>query len=477
MAIGNPLFAIHGSDGNVRIYELSGGVLNVVTAVSGFLHSPPANSLGMTVPPVLQFLRDGSFLGLQWQPSGLGKRIDTISNVGTSLGFYQAPGSAGTYIGFGSFSDSYSYLFGANQSGNIRNSIGADGAVGIREFYLATLTEVASPSDHRSTLISPDGSTLFVGQKKPSTSKYYYLDTGKMDHVTAFPSLKGANVSAWSKDSQYLVTGAADAKTVEIWKLASNTFTKLQDLTPEADPVQAMDFSYNNKYLVISYKPTSGTIYTVVYKRLGPFYQKQQTIVGIGDLLSMDYEGKYIFDGVNKKVYLNDGSSFAEVAGAAAAVASGALAQAASPHVTAPIATTKFYDGALNAFIGGTAHLSNLRIQLLTSSASYDQTHTTLSQVTNAGTYVVANGAWPATGLALTGVAQGGSTDIYFTVDDIDRVVVNSTLHCRYAVVYDDADAGDKPLIWIDLAENKDVLPNTQITFSWLGNQLVSLTS
>jgi WD40 repeat protein len=477
MAIGNLLLATHTTDGNVRVYELSGGVFNAGAVMSGFPHSPPANSLGVTVPPVLQFLYDSAYLGLQWQPSATAKRIDAISNVGTSLGFYQAPGSAGTYIGFGSFSADYSYLFGTVAAGNIRNSMSNIGAVGIRDFYLAVTTEVSSTTDHRSTLVSPDGNVLFIGQKKPSASKYYYLDTGKMDHGTPFQSLQGANAAAWSKDSQYLVTASHDNLNVEIWKYASGAFTKLQDLTPETDKVKAIDFSVNGKYLVISYKPTSGTIYTVVYKRLGPFYQKQQTISGVGDMLGMDYEGKYFFDAVNKKAYSNDGSTFTEMVGAMAALTGTVDAQTVSTHVPSPIATTKFYDDALVAFLGGTVHTANLRIQLLTASASFDHTHANLSQVTNSGAYVPTGGAWPSTGLALTGVAQGGSTDFFFTVDDVDRVIVNSVMHCRYAVIYDDAAAGDQPLIWIDLAEDKTVLTNTQITFSWLGNHLVSLTS
>lgn len=112
------------------------------------------------------------------------------------------------------------------------------------------------------------------------------------------------------------------------------------------------------------------------------------------------------------------------------------------------------YDSAVAAIANRTANFGNLKIALLSSWASFNPANTTLAQALGANE--VYGSSWPQGGIACNAATFVGlGTDeagLSITVPALDLLAAGSiTFH--YAVIYDNADANKRPLLFLDFGE------------------------
>jgi hypothetical protein len=114
--------------------------------------------------------------------------------------------------------------------------------------------------------------------------------------------------------------------------------------------------------------------------------------------------------------------------------------------------------------------LTTLKLQLLNNSATFDATHTALTSVNNAGAYEVSGGGWDAGGEALANVAVTtvATNDAKLDADDISVTATGAVIGPAYkAVLYDDTDASDAPLAFIDFGGVQEAGIGTPFNVTW----------
>ncbi len=101
---------------------------------------------------------------------------------------------------------------------------------------------------------------------------------------------------------------------------------------------------------------------------------------------------------------------------------------------------------------------STLKVMLLTNTAAFNAANTQLTQVTNAGAYEVSGNGWTTGGETLdnVGITTVDTNGAMIDADDIDVTATGGDIGPAYkAVIYDDSDADDAPLWFIDFGESK----------------------
>ena len=94
------------------------------------------------------------------------------------------------------------------------------------------------------------------------------------------------------------------------------------------------------------------------------------------------------------------------------------------------------------------------KLKLLTA-ATFDASHTTLAAT--GGTEATTGTGYLATGQALTGVTINTVTtnDAAFDANDVVWTASGGQISARYAILYNDTDVNDPPLLFIDFGEVK----------------------
>jgi hypothetical protein len=142
---------------------------------------------------------------------------------------------------------------------------------------------------------------------------------------------------------------------------------------------------------------------------------------------------------------------------------------------TAKIANPLVYLAALEPFATCGIDWNNLKFTLLTSAAAFDETDTTLSQVTNGGAWEVSEAAWPAGGLILENVTDGmGTTSYEFSCDPVVWLTFGSSMNWRYGVLYDATN--NTPLVCFDYYGERSVASNREVHFDFPGDVFLRLT-
>jgi len=96
------------------------------------------------------------------------------------------------------------------------------------------------------------------------------------------------------------------------------------------------------------------------------------------------------------------------------------------------------------------------KIMLLNETATFNAAHTTLTQVSNAAAYEVYGNGWTQGGETLASVAISTITtnDAMFDAADVIKAITTGGLAAYKAlVIYDDTDANDPPLCYLQLTE------------------------
>lgn len=123
--------------------------------------------------------------------------------------------------------------------------------------------------------------------------------------------------------------------------------------------------------------------------------------------------------------------------------------------------------------------LTTLKVMLLSNTAAFNAANTQLTQVTNAGAYQVSGNGWAAGGPTLAGVAvtivdtDGAMLDANDVSVDAAGGVIGPA---PKAVIYDDSDANDAPLFFIDFGESLQAGDGTPFKITINPNGLMRIT-
>ena len=113
---------------------------------------------------------------------------------------------------------------------------------------------------------------------------------------------------------------------------------------------------------------------------------------------------------------------------------------------------------------------TTLKVQLLNATATFTAAHTALTSVNNAGAYQVSGNGWTAGGETLASVAVTvvDTNDAMLDANDITKTASGGSIGPAYsAVVYDDTDASDAPLWFIDFGGAKEAGDGTDFKIVW----------
>ena len=141
--------------------------------------------------------------------------------------------------------------------------------------------------------------------------------------------------------------------------------------------------------------------------------------------------------------------------------------------------TISRYNHTLKKLLNKEVTLTTLKVMLLSSSASFTASHTALTSVNNSGAYQVSGNGWTAGGITLASVAVTvvNTNGAMLDAADVSVTASGGTIGpASAAVIYDDTDASDAPLFYIDFggAESAGVGTDFKITFNANGIERVT---
>jgi hypothetical protein len=128
----------------------------------------------------------------------------------------------------------------------------------------------------------------------------------------------------------------------------------------------------------------------------------------------------------------------------------------------------KFADG---SFAVGDTY----KVKLLTA-ATFDATHATLAAT--GGTEVAGANGYTTGGQALANVAVTTVTtnDAKFDADDVTWSASGGSITASYAILFDDTDANDPPLAFIDFGGSQSAGDGTQFKVIWNASGIFTFT-
>lgn len=124
---------------------------------------------------------------------------------------------------------------------------------------------------------------------------------------------------------------------------------------------------------------------------------------------------------------------------------------------------------------GSNAAADTYKIKLY-SSATFDATNTTLAGIT--GTEATTGTGYTAGGQALSSVTVTTVTtnDAKFDADDVTWTASGGSITASYAVIYNDTDANDPPLAFIDFDGSQSAGDTTDFKIVWNASGIFSFT-
>jgi hypothetical protein len=143
-------------------------------------------------------------------------------------------------------------------------------------------------------------------------------------------------------------------------------------------------------------------------------------------------------------------------------------------------ATIQLYNHTVNRFNQGlNAATDTYKVVLLSDLASFGASHTTLSQVTNAGAYEVYGGGWPQGGYTLTNVGliiadtDGGK----FSADNVAQEITVTNLgpYSKYVIV-NVTDADSPPVAFITMENALTVTVGNIAAINWNAAGIITWT-
>ena len=142
--------------------------------------------------------------------------------------------------------------------------------------------------------------------------------------------------------------------------------------------------------------------------------------------------------------------------------------------------TFSMYNTSLKRLVNKEVDLNALRVMLLDNTASFVATDTALTQVAGvANAKQVSGNGWDVGGETLTSVVVSTVTtnDAKLDAADVSVTATGGSIGPAYAaVVYDDTDSNDAPLLYIDFGAAQTAGDTTDFKIVWHANGLISFT-
>lgn len=470
MISGAPLLAIYDATGVFRTFELAAGVFTQMASQGGFPQN--AQPSGGTYP-FFSWAQDQIVVVLS--EGGTGRSIRLLSSLLSTLDneAQTAGASTASYrAGFGKGTQVVSILPGTGNNGtSLRKFRVAPGVLNIESHAspstaLVEITQIPA---------SPDGvkwpqlhTTGIRNVRDPGLNQAWVLD-GTLSGVRAA-------MGAWDASSRYLTVGVPGDTYATVLRYSSGLaagYEPTQQIDHPNGTFYAIGSDPHGKYLAIGWA-VSGGYETRIYKRLGSFYQYQQTLAGMGRLLDFSADGRILVDGASRKIAVfNPGTSlYADDAAMAANLPTGTVAQAVSDHAPVLSATVDMYQAGLTLLAAGTFDMTDLKLTLATSAApAFDIAHDTLAEVL--GSAELTQGGWPAGGVPVENATADSTTPgvVVITGDDVERVIITSSATFRYAVLHQNG----TPLARYDFQEDRVVDQNSTAVFDMPSTGLLNL--
>lgn len=451
MIQGNPLLATIDATGTVRTMELVGGAFSQIASQGGFAmtaYGPPTPILGWAEEQLLVIHQTGS------------NRYFTLFDVlMTQLNNITQPsnGSAQQWrVGYSRSSGLAMILDRTSDSTSPRKVHVGNGGL-VPEVHTAPAT-VANLND---VIISPDGSKI-TGLTTSQIANI--LNPGINQNLSwpnSFPD--AASIGRWEKYSKYLVAGVKGSTTVSVYRAEPNdTLSRVVQMNNAGKELESIAMSDIGNLLAVGWSD-SGTYETIIYRRLGSFYQPIQTLSGIGSMLDFTADGTILLDcGLKKAYQRNPLSGQYEAADSIVTnVAPGIVYQAISEHSPFIVSTVDYYQAGLDLMTGDVTGIdpTELKFTIATSSApTYDETHETLAEVV--GSAEVSGGTWPAGGIPLVNPQKtSGNLTVAYTSDELSKIVIGSSITFRYVILHQNG----IPILRHDLSQDISVAQNDKL--------------
>jgi hypothetical protein len=124
---------------------------------------------------------------------------------------------------------------------------------------------------------------------------------------------------------------------------------------------------------------------------------------------------------------------------------------------------------------GSNAVGDTYKVKLLTA-ATFDATHTTLAGT--GGTEATTGTGYTAGGVALTGVAVTTVTtnDAKFDANDASWTATGGSITASYAILYNDTDANDPPVAFINFDGSQSAGDGTDLKIVWNASGIFTFT-
>lgn len=139
-------------------------------------------------------------------------------------------------------------------------------------------------------------------------------------------------------------------------------------------------------------------------------------------------------------------------------------------------ASISVYNHTAKLFADGSNAAADTYKVMLCTAATFDATNTTLAGVTKTE---VANGnGYTTGGVALTNVAVTTVTtnDAKFDADDASWLASGASITASYGILYNDTDANDPPLAFIDFGGSQTAGDGTDFLVVWSASGIFSFT-
>ena len=138
--------------------------------------------------------------------------------------------------------------------------------------------------------------------------------------------------------------------------------------------------------------------------------------------------------------------------------------------------TISLYNHTARLFASGANAAADTYKLKLYSSATFDATDTTLSGLT--GTEATTGTGYTAGGQSLANVAVTTVTtnDAKFDADDVTWTASGGSIDAAFAVIYNDTDANDPPIAFIDFDGTQSAGDGTDFKVVWNANGIFSFT-
>jgi len=137
-----------------------------------------------------------------------------------------------------------------------------------------------------------------------------------------------------------------------------------------------------------------------------------------------------------------------------------------------PISVSLYNHTALRFANGANSASDSYRLMLCTS-ATFNATNTTLASITKTQ---VANGTgYSAPGALLSGVAINtvNTNDAAFVANDVTWAASGGSISASYAILYNDTDTDDPPVLFIDFGGTKTASSGSNFLVTWNSSGIV----